>query len=77
MTNSVHLLPSLKVNDHLSLTGKLVKNLTTQETQQEIGIRYKPFKSDDSVVFDITGTTYKDASTLVRQRLKFSTSFKL
>ena len=76
-TNSIHILPSLKVNDHLSLTGKLVKNITTQETQQEIGIRYKPFKSEDSVVFDITGTTYRDATELVRQRLKFSTSFKL
>lgn len=77
LTNSIHLLPSFKVNDKLSLTGKLVKNMTTQETQQEIGISFKPFKSEDSVVFDITGTTYRDATELVRQRLKFSTSFKL
>ena len=75
-TNSVHLLPAFKINNHLSLTGKLVKNMTTDETQQELGLRYAPF-SDDSVIFDITGTTYRDASTFTRQRLKFSTSFRL
>lgn len=77
MSSSIHILPEYKFNEHISLRSKLVQNMTTQEAQEEIGLSFRPFKSEDSVRFDITGTNYHNNSEITRQRVKFSTSFRL
>lgn len=78
MTNNIHVLPQYQINEHLTLKSKIVKNMTNEETQEEIGIKFRPFKSDDSMEFELTGGAYfNGAQEMTRQRFKFSTNIKI
>ena len=74
--NSVHFLTQYKVNDHLSLKNKIVKNFDIDELQGEVGIVYKPLSDTDRLQFELTAANYQSQNVITRQRLKFTTSFK-
>ena len=75
-SSSAHFLSTYKVNDHLSLKNKIVKNFDIDELQGEIGITYSPLKDTDRLKFELTAANYQSSNIITRQRLKFSTSFK-
>ncbi len=75
-SSSVHFLTQYKVNDHLSLKNKIVKNFDIDELQGEIGIVYKPLEDTDRLQFELTAANYQSQNVITRQRLKFTTSFK-
>ena len=57
-SSSVHFLTQYKVNDHLSLKNKIVKNFDIDELQGEIGIVYKPLEDTDRLQFELTAANY-------------------
>lgn len=75
-SSSAHFLTTYKLNDHLSLSNKIVKNFDIDELQGEIGIKYSPFSETDRLQFELTAANYQSQNVITRQRLKFSTSFK-
>ena len=75
-SSSVHFLTQYKVNNHLSLKNKIVKNFDIDELQGEIGIVYKPLEDTDRLQFELTAANYQSQNVITRQRLKFTTSFK-
>lgn len=75
-SNTVHFLSSYKVNDHLSLKNKIVKNFDIDEIQGELGVTYNPLKDTDRLQLELTAANYQSQSVITRQRLKFTTSFK-
>ncbi len=75
-SNSAHFLTSYKINDHVSLNNKLVKNFSIDEIQSEVGVTYAPLNDIDRLQFELTAANYQSQNTITRQRLKFSTSFK-
>lgn len=75
-SSSVHFLTQYKVNDHLSLKNKIVKNFDIDELQGEVGIVYKPLSDTDRLQLELTAANYQSQNIITRQRLKFTTSFK-
>ena len=71
-----HFLTQYKVNNHLSLKNKIVKNFDVDELQGEVGIVYNPLKDTDKLQFELTAANYQSQNVITRQRLKFSTSFR-
>ena len=65
-----------KVNDHLSLKNKIVKNFDVDEIQGDLGIVLNPLKDTDRLELEVTAANYQSQNAITRQRLKFSTSFK-
>lgn len=75
-SNTVHFLTSYKLNNHLSLKNKIVKNFDIDEIQGELGVTYNPLRDSDRLQLELTAANYQSQSVITRQRLKFSTSFK-
>lgn len=71
-----HFLTKYKVNDHLSLKNKIVKNFDVDEIQGEVGVVLNPLKDTDRLELEVTAANYQSQNAITRQRLKFSTSFK-
>ena len=65
-----------KVNDHLSLKNKIVKNFDVDELQGEVGLVFNPLKDTDRLEMEVTAANYQSQNAITRQRLKFSTSFR-
>lgn len=74
--SKAHFLTKYKVNDHLSLKNKIVKNFGIDEIQGEVGVVLNPLKDTDKLQFEVTAANYQSQNVITRQRLKFSTSFK-
>lgn len=75
-SHSAHLLTTYRVNEHLLLKNKLVKNFDFDELQGEIGIVFNPMKETDRLEFEVIATNYQTQNVVTRQRLRFTTSFK-
>ena len=71
-----HFLTKYKVNDHLSLKNKIVKNFDVDELQGEVGLVFNPLKDTDRLEMEVTAANYQSQNAITRQRLKFSTSFR-
>ena len=74
--SKAHLLTKYKVNDHLTLKNKIIRNFDIDEIQGEIGVVYHPLKDADRLQLEVTAANYQSQNVITRQRLKFSTSFK-
>ena len=74
--SKAHLLTKYKVNDHLTLKNKIIRNFDIDEIQGEIGVVYNPLKDADRLQLEVTAANYQSQNVITRQRLKFSTSFK-
>lgn len=75
-SHSAHLLTSYRVNEHLLLKNKLVKNFDFDELQGEVGIVFNPMKETDRLELEVVATNYQTQNVVTRQRLRFTTSFK-
>lgn len=75
-SNSAHLLTTYRINDHVLLKNKLVKNFDINELQGEVGLVFNPFKESDRLELEVVATNYQTQNVVTRQRLKFTTSFK-
>lgn len=74
--NKAHLLTRFKVNEHLSLKNKIIKNFDVEEIQGEVGLVLNPLKDTDRWELEVTAANYQSQNVVTRQRLKFSTSFR-
>ncbi len=75
-SSSAHLLTTYRLNNHLQLKNKIVKNFDFDELQGEVGLVINPFKEADRLEFEVVATNYQTQNVVTRQRLKFTTSFK-
>lgn len=75
-SSSAHLLTTYRLNNHLQLKNKIVKNFDFDELQGEVGLVINPFKETDRLEFEVVATNYQTQNVVTRQRLKFTTSFK-
>jgi len=75
-SHSAHLLTTYRVNPHLQLKNKIVKNFDFDELQGEVGIVFNPMKETDRLELEVVATNYQTQNVVTRQRLRFTTSFK-
>lgn len=71
---SFHIVHQYKINDHFMIKGKMVKELNTDYSQDELTIRYSPSFKKDVVFFDITSSYVNNLQNQPQQRLKFMTN---
>lgn len=74
--SSAHILTTYKINDHLTLKNKLVKNFDFNELQGEIGVVLKPLTDTERLQVELTAANYQSQNVITRQRLKFTASYK-
>lgn len=75
---SIYINPQYQLTKTVSLTSKIASHLDQNYTQEEVGITYKPIKNNpNEVSFSVNATMYNGEGTTNKQRLKFSTEFKL
>ena len=75
---SLYLIPKYQLSKSISISSKIASHIDENYTQEEIGITYKPFKNNpNEVSFSVNATLYNGEGTTNKQRLKFSTEFKL
>ena len=75
---SLYITPKYKLSKSLSISSKLASHVDENYMQEEIGVTYKPFKNNpNEVSFSVNATLYNGEGTTNKQRLKFSTEFKL
>lgn len=74
--SSAHILTTYKINDHVSLKNKLVKNFDFNELQGEIGVVLKPLTDTERLQVELTAANYQSQNVITRQRLKFTASYK-
>lgn len=75
---SFYLIPEYQLSKSVSLKTKLSSHVDQNYMQQDIGITYKPFKNNpNEVSFSVNASLYNGEGTTNKQRVKFSTEFKL
>lgn len=75
---SLYITPKYQLSKSLSISSKIASHVDENYTQQEFGVTYKPFKNNpNEVSFSVNATLYNGEGTTNKQRLKFSTEFKL
>lgn len=74
--SKAHFLTQYKINDHVSLKNKIVKNFDVDEIQGELGVVLNPLKDTERLQLELTAANYQSQNVVTRQRLKFSTSFR-
>lgn len=75
---SLYITPQYKLSKSISITSKIASHVDENYTQEDIGITYKPFKNNpNEVSFSVNASIYNGEGTTNKQRLKFSTEFKL
>ncbi len=74
---SFYLIPELQITDSLSLKTRFIRNVTQDTMQDEFVLNFKPKKNNHNLELELSATNqYTDTST-IKQRIKFSTSFKI
>ena len=74
--SSAHILTTYKINNHITLKNKLVKNFDFNELQGEIGVVVKPLTDTERLQVELTAANYQSQNVITRQRLKFTASYK-
>lgn len=75
---SLYLIPEYQLSKSISLKSKISSHVSQNYMQQDIGITYKPYKNNpNEVSFSVNASLYNGEGTTNKQRVKFSTEFKL
>ena len=75
--NSVHFQADYKVNDYITLTSRIIKELNTEYALDEYAVRVFPFGSKkDTVDFELSARNVYSAQDVVQQRFKFVTNIR-
>lgn len=75
--NSAHFITLYRINDRVLLKNKFVNTFDTEEIQGEVGIVITPLKETDRLKLKFTAANYQSQNTITRQRVRFTTSFKI
>lgn len=74
---SLYIAPELQISDSLYLKTRFIRNVSQDTMQDELVLTYKPKKSVSNFEFEVNASNqYSDTST-IKQRIKFSTSFRI
>ncbi len=75
---SLYIIPEYQLSKSISIKSKIASHIDQNYTQEDIGITYKPFKNNpNEVSFSVNASLYNGEGTTNKQRVKFSTEFKL
>ena len=75
---SLYITPKYQLSKSLSISSKIASHVDENYIQQDFGITYKPYKNNpNEVSFSVKATLYNGEGTENKQRLEFSTKFKL
>ncbi len=74
---SIYLIPQLQITDSLSIKTRLIRNLSQETMQDELVLSYKPKNNKKDFEFEIFASNQYTDTTNIRQRIRFSTSFKI
>ena len=74
---SLYFVPEYKLSDSLSLKTRLIRNVTQNNMQDELALTYKPKKSKNNMEFEINASRQYSENEVIKQRLKFSTTFRI
>lgn len=71
---SFHLVHQYKINDHFMIKGKMVRELNTNYSQDELTLRYSPSFKKDRIFFDISSSMVNNLQHEPQQKFKFMTN---
>ena len=74
---SLYLIPELQITDSISLKTRFIRNVSEDTMQDELAITYKPKKGKNNFEFEINASNYHNENSNMKQRIKFTTSFKI
>lgn len=74
---SLYFIPELQLTNSLSLKTRFIRNVTQDTMQDELVLTYKPIKNSRNFEFEIYASNQYTNTTDIKQRIKFSTSFRI
>ncbi|MDD3237928.1 MAG: hypothetical protein PHV37_07525 [Candidatus Gastranaerophilales bacterium] len=78
LETGIYLVPELQLTKSVSLKTRVVKNISQNTNQGEIGLTYKPWKNNSrDFELELNAANTHSPSQVDKQRFKFSASFKL
>ena len=74
---SLYFVPEFKLTKDLSFKTRFIRNITRQMMQDEIVLSYTPKKNPNNLTFEINASNHYTPDYSIKQRIKFTTSFKI
>ncbi len=74
---SFYFVPEFRISDSLYLKTRFIRNVTQENMQDEFVLTYKPKKSSHNLEFEINASRQYDQNNTIKQRIKFSTTFRI
>ncbi|MBQ4122426.1 hypothetical protein IJD44_01690 [bacterium] len=74
---SLYLVPEFRISDSIYLKTRFIRNVSQETMQDELVLSYKPKNNKRNFEFEINATNHYTHNSQIKQRIKFSTSFKI
>lgn len=74
---SLYLIPEFRISDSIYLKTRFIRNVSQHTNQDELALTFKPKKNKNNLEFEINASTLYSETSVIKQRIKFSTSFKI
>lgn len=78
LETGIYFIPELKLTDSLSIKTRIIKNISLDTNQDEIGLSYKPVKNNPrDFQFEVYATNTNTDKDTTQQRIRFNAQFRL
>ena len=74
---SFYFVPELRLSDSLYLKTRFIRNVSQETMQDELAITYKPKKNKNNLEIELNASSQYDNNSIIKQRLKLSTTFRI
>lgn len=74
---SLYFIPEFRISNSLYLKTRFIRNVSQNTMQDELVLTYKPIKNKNNLEIELNASNQYTNDTMIKQRLKLSTSFKI
>jgi len=74
---SLYFVPEFQISDSLSLKTRFIRNVSQDTMQDELVLNYKPKNNSNNFEIELSTSNQYTQTSVINQRIKFSTSFKI
>ncbi len=74
---SFYFVPELRLSDSLYLKTRFIRNVTQETMQDELALTYKPKKNKNNLEIELNASSQYDNNSVIKQRLKLTTTFRI
>lgn len=74
---SLYFIPQFQITDSISIKTRLIRNISQETMQDELVLSYKPKNSKKDFEFEIFASNQYTDTSNIKQRIRFSTNFKI